>query len=49
MKIKHVESSYVFEADDEAARELVARGDYEKAAKADEVPPVATPKRKTKR
>ena len=36
MKIKHVSSTHVFEADDEAAKALITRGDYEKASKADQ-------------
>ena len=35
MRIKHVGSAYVFEANDDAAKELIARGDYEKASNAE--------------
>lgn len=50
MKIKETNTTYVFEADDGAAKELIARGDYEEATKTDEkaAAPVVTPKRKGK-
>lgn len=36
MIIKHKSSAHVFEADDDAAKTLIERGDYEKASKADQ-------------